>query len=140
MCREMSEEGYRVVSLASSPCRTNFYRGECRTFFRRRKKMFRAENLKRYKAEKVPIAVRNRGFFCFISFLQTVLHSTSPSSREIPGILCSAEIVQFCRERCSRSVWQRGAPWKVGEGDVCVVRCAKNNYNFKVIKHITKSN
>ena len=51
MCREMSEEGYRVVSLASSPCRTNFYGGECRTFFRRRKKMFRAENLKRYKGK-----------------------------------------------------------------------------------------
>lgn len=55
--------------------------------------MFRAENLKRDKVEKVPIAVRNRDFFYFISFLQTVLHSTSPSSREIPRILCSAEIV-----------------------------------------------
>lgn len=139
MCREMSKEGYRVVSLASSPCRTNFYGGECRTFFRRRKKMFRAENLKRYKGKSSDCGTQS-GFFCFIPFLQTVLHSASPSSREIPGILCSAEIVQFCRERCPRSVWQRGAPQKVGEGDVCVVRCAKNNYNFKVIKHITKSN
>lgn len=55
--------------------------------------MLRAENLKRDKAEKASIAVRNRGFFCFISFLQTVLHSTSPSSQEILCILCSAEIV-----------------------------------------------
>lgn len=55
--------------------------------------MLRAENLKRYKAEKASIAVRNRGFFCFISFLQTVLHSTSPSSQEILCILCSVEIV-----------------------------------------------
>ena len=55
--------------------------------------MLRAENLKRYKAEKASIAMRNRGFFCFIHFLQTVLHSTSPSSQEIPRILCSAEIV-----------------------------------------------
>lgn len=92
MCREMSEEGYRVVSLASSPCRTNFYRGECRTFFRRRKKMFRAENLKRYKGKSSDCGTQS-GFFCFIPFLQTVLHSASPSSREIPRILCSAEIV-----------------------------------------------
>ena len=55
--------------------------------------MFRAENLKRYKAEKASIAVRNRGFFCFIPFLQTVLHSASPSSQKIQCILCSAEIV-----------------------------------------------
>lgn len=67
MCREMSEEGYRVVSLASSPCRTNFYGGECRTFFRRRKKMFRAENLKRYKGKSSDCGTQS-GLFLLYPF------------------------------------------------------------------------
>lgn len=45
----------------------------------------------------------NRGFFNFIPFLQTVLHSTSPSSQEIPRLLCSAEIVQQGRKPKIRS-------------------------------------
>lgn len=82
--------------------------------------------------------MRNRGFFCFIPFLQTVLHSTSPSSQEIPRILCSAEIV--LQGKMPKIRMAEGSTPESGGGDVCVVRCAKNNYNFKVIKHITKSN
>lgn len=66
MCREMSEEGYRVVSWASSPCRTNFYGGECRTFFRRRKKMFRAENLKRYKGKSSDCGTQSGLFLLYL--------------------------------------------------------------------------
>ncbi len=54
--------------------------------------MFRAENLKRYKGKSSDCGTQS-GLFSTLSFLQTVLHSTSPSSREIPRILCSAEIV-----------------------------------------------
>lgn len=140
MCREMSEEGYRVVSLASSPCRTNFYRGECRTFFRRRKKMFRAENLKRYKGKSSDCGTQS-GLFLLYPFSSdsSALHITFFSGNSTHSLLRrNSSVLQG--KMLKIRVWQRGAPWKVGEGDVCVVRCAKNNYNFKVIKHITKSN
>ena len=77
MCREVSKESYRVVSWASSPCRTNFYGGECRTFFRRRKKMFRAENLKRYKG-KSPDCGTQSGLFLLYPFSSdsSALHIT----------------------------------------------------------------
>ena len=88
MCREVSKESYRVVSLASSPCRTNFYGGECRTFFRRRKKMFRAENLKRYKGKSSDCGTQS-GLFLLYPFSSdsSALHITFFSGNPVHSLL-----------------------------------------------------
>lgn len=122
MCREMSEEGYRVVSWASSPCRTNFYGGECRTFFRRRKKMFRAENLKRYKGKSSDCGTQS-GLFLLYPFSSDsfALHITFFSGNSTHPLL----------RRNSSAGKDAQDPYGIGEhpgrrggGDVCVVRCA----------------
>ena len=121
MCREMSEEGYRVVSLASSPCRTNFYGGECRTFFRRRKKMLRAENLKRYKGKSSDCGTQS-GLF--------LLYPFSSDSSALRITFFSGNPVHSLLRRNSSAGKDAKDPYggrehsgRWGKENVCGVRC-----------------